>query len=495
MKQESLGDVIVLEAAPEGLEGGNTRVSGNIVFIPDTVEGALAYQTDLNGPFVVEEELMKAWAEMICENKDWVEDLGCEMKPIAACSPEFSEAEAGDTVKVYCVDGHLGDASLWNVLKEQEEDLGYQVMYGTRATSLIRKPETNEALGAIAETEDGTTLTIKARKGVVLSCGGFENNPEMVRNYYHNNVFKTQFYGNPYNRGDGFGLVGPFGAQLWHMNSFSGGHTNQMIFPEGYTVGSAPAGSGWIMVGENSKRYMYEEVNGQHRHGKLRMNGVWSDCLAPGTIHQILGAKAFEESESFFPDSAMQYANTYDLYDPACGPQEWVDKGVVTKADTIEELAEKLGRDPEALAETVNQYNQYCADGVDPDFHRGEAYYEFGKMDYSTKREDENISGVLTEMIEAIKPFDLEPLEPPFYAIECCASFINTQGGPKRNGQAQILDTNDEPIPRLYGAGEFGSIYSYVYNGGGNVSEAIATGRVAARSAAANEPWDADGSK
>ena len=53
-----------------------------------------------------------------------------------------------------------------------------------------------------------------------------------------------------------------------------------------------------------------------------------------------------------------------------------------------------------------------------------------------------------------------------------------------------IVDTAGNRIPRLYGAGEFGSIYSYNYNGGGNVGESLATGRVAARSIAALEPWE-----
>ena len=50
---------------------------------------------------------------------------------------------------------------------------------------------------------------------------------------------------------------------------------------------------------------------------------------------------------------------------------------------------------------------------------------------------------------------------------------------------------NDEPIARLYSTGELGAIYVNEYNGGGNFSDAIASGRVAARHCASLEAWDA----
>ena len=58
----------------------------------------------------------------------------------------------------------------------------------------------------------------------------------------------------------------------------------------------------------------------------------------------------------------------------------------------------------------------------------------------------------------------LEPIaEGPFYAIELSPSMLNTQGGPRRNEKAQIVRPDGTPIPRLYSAGELGSIYSYLY--------------------------------
>ncbi len=57
---ENLGSALILEAAPEDLRGGNSRVCGQGTFCPTSVEGAIEYQTDLNLPYVVEEDLMQA---------------------------------------------------------------------------------------------------------------------------------------------------------------------------------------------------------------------------------------------------------------------------------------------------------------------------------------------------------------------------------------------------------------------------------------------------
>src|SRR5207244_10316097 len=77
----------------------------------------------------------------------------------------------------------------------------------------------------------------------------------------------------------------------------------------------------------------------------------------------------------------------------------------------------------------------------------------------------------------------------PLYAVELSPSMLNTQGGPRRNARAQIVRSDGSPIPRLYSAGELGSIYSYLYQGAGNIGECLAFGRISGRNAAAEQPW------
>jgi hypothetical protein len=78
---------------------------------------------------------------------------------------------------------------------------------------------------------------------------------------------------------------------------------------------------------------------------------------------------------------------------------------------------------------------------------------------------------------------------PPYYALELVPMFTNTQGGPRRNKNAKILDPYGKPIPRLYSAGELGSIWSWHYEGAGDFAECLAFGRIAGEHAAAEKPW------
>jgi predicted oxidoreductase len=107
--------------------------------------------------------------------------------------------------------------------------------------------------------------------------------------------------------------------------------------------------------------------------------------------------------------------------------------------------------------ETVGRWNQSCETGRDEQFGR---------------------TLMLTPVAKG-----------PFYAIELSPSMLNTQGGPRRNEHAQIVRPDGSPIARLYSAGELGSIYSYLYQGTGNIGECLAFGRISGRNAATEAPW------
>lgn len=63
----------------------------------------------------------------------------------------------------------------------------------------------------------------------------------------------------------------------------------------------------------------------------------------------------------------------------------------------------------------------------------------------------------------------------------CNSTLLNTDGGAARNEHCQIVDPDGEPIPGLYGVGEFGSFWGHHYQGSGNVGECLVLGRIAAR--------------
>ncbi len=135
-----------------------------------------------------------------------------------------------------------------------------------------------------------------------------------------------------------------------------------------------------------------------------------------------------------------------------------LEKGWIKRAVNISSLARSLALDPATLKDTVNRWNDQCMSGEDLDFGR----------------------------VKMLSPIETGP----FYTVELSPSMLNTQGGPRRNEKGQIVRPDGSPIPRLYSSGELGSIYSYLYQGTGNIGECLAFGRISGRNAAAEPPRD-----
>jgi predicted oxidoreductase len=79
--------------------------------------------------------------------------------------------------------------------------------------------------------------------------------------------------------------------------------------------------------------------------------------------------------------------------------------------------------------------------------------------------------------------------QPPYIALKIYPVMYNTRGGPRRNARCQVFDPFDNPIPRLYSAGELGSFWGWMYNGGGNNSECLVTRQIAGTDEASLSPW------
>ena len=77
----------------------------------------------------------------------------------------------------------------------------------------------------------------------------------------------------------------------------------------------------------------------------------------------------------------------------------------------------------------------------------------------------------------------------PFYAIQVGLSYLNTNGGGDRTVDYQVNDWSGTPIPRLYEAGEFGSIFYHYYSGGGNICECFTSGMMAGQNVSALQAW------
>lgn len=483
MALEGLGTALVLEAAPEELRGGNTRVSGQIVFCPDSPEAAIEYQAALNAPYSVPEDVMQAWAEDICQNIGWLtENFGGNYEGnYYGQTGEFEEMPQSEHMPSYLHNGGANDQATWQLIADYVDSSDIPIYYEARAIDLITDGN-GQIIGVT--TEDGRNF--KAKKGVILGCGGFEFNPELMAAYMPAGFPARVGKGTWFNRGDGIRMAQRVGAQLWHMNNCSGCNMGvRVAVDDDINIVSTTKWQtkDYIYLNQRGQRYINETVyelgSGLQRHGKNYRSGTYADLDLPLGAWAIFGQTAFDTGEIF---SRNCFAGSLKLDNLFQSNQDAVDAGVIIKCETFEDIAAATGLDAEVVKNTIEFYNSDVEAGHDSLFRRGEAMNRFGEF-ISTQGHEEDVV--------ATKPFDLVKIEAPYYVTALYGHILNTQGGPKRNAECEIVDIDDKPIARLYGAGEMGCPYPYVYNVGGNVSEAMSSGRRAARNAAALQAWDA----
>jgi succinate dehydrogenase/fumarate reductase flavoprotein subunit len=455
-------NVLLLEKAPAGQEGGNTRVAGQGYLNTSSVEKATAYLTALCGPYTVPETMIRVWAEEMGHNNAWLESLGGDPQehqhqPVGI---EFPELPGADCVHKFHDGPVYGYSNTWKLFERLVKERSIRILYETPGKALIQHGMTQEILGVRAERRD-TSINVKARQAVVLTCGGFENNQEMIRNYLPGLPY-CYTSGSPYNEGDGIRMAMAVGADLWHMNNFAG-PSMALKVPEFRTAFSMQAlhfsktmPGGMIVVGPDARRFTDEKY--KTSHGKVERHGRWLPLTTPCPMFMVFDHTLFTAAPLYDKEPSHGWTQIIERYDWSADNSVELAKGWIKHADSIAALATTLGLDPATLADTVERWNGHCATQQDLDFGR-------------------------TKMLAPITAA-------PFYAVELSPCMLNTQGGPRRNEKGQIVRPDGTPIRRLYSAGELGSIYSYLYQGTGNIGECLAFGRIAARHAVAEPPWE-----
>lgn len=446
-------DVLVVEKNPEG--GGNTRYSGGSMRTYLDVEKATDYIEALcDGG--TERDVVAAFVREANLNSDWVRGLGGIVEQLnipAAMFPgspvvAFPETKGADGIgpRARVKGSKLGAGiDLWGVLQRAMANTTVRIECSLSATQLLF--DKNEGVTGVVAERDGKSITIKARRGVILTCGGFEYDSRM-----HLDYLGQHYYGlcNPGNTGDGIRMAGEVGADLWHMNGVAG--TFGYKFPEFVcAVRQAMPAAGFIYVDQFGSRFMDEPGTDAHF--------MWAPTsyVDPKTLRRtrIPAYVVFDEDTRLRgPIGQTGHGKISDFYQWSTDNSAEVRKGWIKAGDTPGQLATQIGMRADQLAASVAKYNLDCVAGYDPVFGRA--------------------------------PHHLVPLgRPPYYAVELWPCLFNTQGGPRRNAKAQILDVRGRPIKRLYSAGELGSLWNRNYPGAGNVSEALAYGRIAARNVVA----------
>lgn len=436
--------VLICEKAPAGSEGGNSKRSGQGIMGTDDHLQLAQYLKALMGKFTNwDEKMVDVYAIGAEENYNWFVSLGADEKKLNNnfgqegyiwVWNEFPELPGSDHCICWMVNGTNFDAGFYNLLHSNVENRADAITVWNDAPGrhIIRGGEGNQVLGVQVERE-GRLVNIRATGGVVIATGGFEANNDMMASFLQQAY--AYVYAAKYNTGDGIKMAMEAGADLWHMSN-SAGYLWGYRHPGSDTCVTGIQPTLGVLVGCDGSRFMREDFT--QRHGRIQIGGRWMSMPCPLPAYLVVDAQQIG-SKLFSSFSE--------------GNQEEIDQGLVVKADTLEELAGKLGVNAETLIKAIGEYNKAYDEGRDADFGRA---------------------------FDTMVPVRTAP----FYALEIGPTMYNTQGGARRNFNAQVLDTNGQVIPGLFSCGEMGSMFCDMYNGGGNLGECAIYGRIAGHNAA-----------
>lgn len=311
-------------------------------------------------------------------------------------------------------------AHLIPLLYKAAQNQGADIRLNSKVVEIL-KGKNGEACGVKVESKD-KTYNINA-KAVILTTGGFGANPEMVVKYRPDLAgFGTTNHKGA--TGDAIALVAPFDVALVQMEQIQ---THPTVVPgKSVMITEAVRGNGAILVNREGKRFCNE---------MLTRDVVSADILAQ------TGKTAY----LVFGEEVRKSLKAIDGY---------IKQGLTTQADSVAELAGKLGMPADALESTLKTYNGYVASKNDAEFGRNP-----GSM-------DRGIS------------------EAPFYAIEVGPAIHHTMGGVKIDTKAEVINNSGSAVPGLFAAGEVtGGVHGGNRLGGNAVADICVFGKISADSA------------
>jgi len=290
--------------------------------------------------------------------------------------------------------------------------------------------EDGAVVGAVVE-RDGSPVRVRARRGVLLAAGGFEQNPSM-----------RSEHGVPGSARDTMGAPGNTGRA--HQAAIAAGADTDLMDQAWWSPGMThPDGrsafalwfTGGIFVNQDGRRFVNESAP--------------YDRLGREVIRQL------ESGETTLP-FWMVYDNRAGDIPPVNAtnvsmvePERYRQAGLWHTADTLEGLAEAIGVPADNLIATVERFNALAAEGRDPDFGRG----------------DEPYDRVFTGGASPLVPIDT----PPYHAAAFGISDLGTKGGLRTDTHARVLRRDGSPIAGLYAAGNtMAAVSGTTYPGGGN---------------------------
>ena len=464
--------VVLLEKMDAG--GGATFLSNGGILVPTAMEYVNYLYAICTG--FTDRDLLETFVEKAMRIEDYIRGIGGEFErwvsqevgisfpPLAR--PSWPKVPSGTSmarghIKAYVVTpqkenpsiaervravGRAYGPDLWRLLTENVERRGIPVITNTRAKDLI-KNQSDEVVGVVAERQ-GQEVLVKAKKAVILTTGGFGANEAMRQAH-----LPCPFYylGPSHVVGDGLMMAQKAGAALWHMLGVVG----QLGF-------KAPEYEAAFQTRVPSERFIFVDRDGKRftNETEMKLHNMWrvASFYDPESLQfpRVPCYLIFDEVTRKKAPISRDWRPQND-YEWSLDNSAEIEKGWIKKGNRLAELARLIGMDESVLEHTVTAFNESCRSGVDPDFGRAS---------------------------EMMGPVDT----PPYYAIEHWPVIVSTSGGPRHDKESRVLDDHGRPIPRLYAAGELGSLFGWLYEPGGGLAECIVFGKIAGHNAAAERP-------
>ncbi|HEX4033045.1 MAG TPA: FAD-dependent oxidoreductase [Solirubrobacteraceae bacterium] len=438
---------LVLEASTA--PGGNCLYAAGFLF--DSPSDALVEHLESLCFGRTERGVLEAYAAGLRSLDRWLSGLGAttavfDPPPgrLPASFPSWPSLPAGDTIGYRVIaggEGRRGEA-LWQVLESALRERAIELRTGVRARELLRD-DTGAVTGVIAE-QDGRRLALRAERGVVLASGGFEADPALTDSFLP--LGPCVAVGNSENRGDGLRMALTAGAALWHMYGFFGWFAFRAPqFAAAFAIDFfAPS---FLFVDADGHRFGDE--TGFEVHDRLR---ALTNYLPERPNRPRLPAYAiFDEAARLAgPLNGMLGSPNDYAWSPDNSAE--VECGWIARGESAAELAAAAGLPAATLERTLARYQDAVRVGRDEDFGRAAD--------------------------------TLVALEPPLYAIETWPGVAGTTGGPRHDACARVLREDGGPVAGLYAAGSVSSVWGYLIEHGGGLTDALVFGRIAGEQAA-----------
>lgn len=433
--------VLLTDSAPEGSEGGNTRYSGGAFAWSNNFEELKEYYKQTYYPFRYDEKDLDSFVKNVLKLKEYSKKyFGIEAKAThRRPEGEYPEYKFASSMQSQSMTSGMYNGRFWKLLRSEVYSRldKIDIWYDSPAMHLIQNTNDRTIFGVQIQRK-GKILNIAAKNGVILSCGGFENNPNMIQDFLGQGSLAP--IGTLYNRGKGIDLAIEVGARLWHMSNYD---SHGLSLNEGekrekfaYMVNWPTLFNGSIFVaGDDGTRYFREDE--EDRHGYKYNHGNWIMMPIQNHPHIIMDQTQYLQLKADKSKNSQQIQQLLSY---------------VIKANSIHDLA--ISINAAKLKQEVKNFD-FLTNVVKRDMF-------------------------LNRNIQTMRAFD----NGPYYAIPVRHNILHTHGGAKRNTKCEVIDLNGGVIPHLYEAGELGDIFATKYIGANSIADLLISGKISGENAA-----------